>query len=100
MIRSKIAQLPTISQENTAQAKQRMLNRLCEQTLYRMCGILGKAPPNSILQAAVLDTVFLEVDDGLEDGSRFHIFGNKASQYVISMRVRPKPCSVEISAFS
>ena len=65
-----------------------------------MCGILGKAPPNSILQEVVEGKVFLAVDDGLEDGSHFHIFGSKASQYVISMRAQPMLCSVETSISS
>ena len=65
-----------------------------------MCGILGKAPPNSILQAAIEGKVYVEEDDGPEDGSRFHIFGSKAFQYAISMRVRPKLYAVEISISS
>ena len=77
-----------------------MLDRLCEQTLYRMCGILDTTRRDSILQEQVEGKAYVEVDDGLEDVLFFHIFGNMASQYAISMRAMPKLCSVEISAFS
>ena len=100
MTRSKIAQLPAISQERLARAKSQMLNRLYGQILYRMCGILGTKRRDSILQAAIEGKVYVAVDDGLEDGSHFHIFGNKEFQYAISMRVLPMLCSVEISVSS
>ena len=77
-----------------------MPDRLYEQTLYRMCGIAGIKQSDYAHREAVLDTVFLAGDDGLEDVLFFHIFGSMASKYAISMKVRPKPCSVEISVFS
>ena len=65
-----------------------------------MCDILGKEQPNSILQAAVADKVFLEADDGPEDVLFFRIFGNMEFQYASSTRVQPTLCFVETSAFS
>ena len=47
-------------------AKQRTLNRLCEQTLYRMYDILGTTQRDSILQAAIEGKVCVAGDDGLE----------------------------------
>ena len=100
MIRSNIAQQLQISQEKLAEAKSRRLTHLCEQTLYRMCGIVDRARQDSILQEVVVDRVFVEVGDGPVDGQNFHTFGNKEFLYAISMKAPPKLCFVEISASS
>lgn len=65
-----------------------------------MCGNAGTTRQDYAHQAAVLDRVYVAASGVLEDGSRFRIFGNKASQYAISMKEQPTLCFVATSIFS
>ena len=100
MTRSNSFQLLRIFLEKLAEARQRTLNRLCEQILGRRCDSADRAPRDSILLEAVEDIAFAAGDGALEGGSCFHIFDNMAFRFAILMRVRPMLCFVAISVFS